>query len=508
MKPNPNLNTKPLNVAIVGGGRTCRFFLERLQQDLFPYLHIHIVGVCDIDDTAEGLVLARKMNIFTTRNFKDLFEIESLDGILELTNSRDVLLELINLRPRRVGIIEHNIGQLMKNLFQMYQRLESAEHQAVLEKMISEFVIQQVNDKIVILSPDFTIIDANEAYLTTLNKTKEEVIGGRCYEVTFGLDVPCASSQVGIECPMLETLKTGQSAHVIFEHPSSVDGQLIYSDLITYPVKDAGGNIVQIVEIWRDITQKLAPTWEKRMDRLKYDINKLVQEDRMISLGKLVASCVHEINNPIQGLITFSYLIKEMLAEGDPDAGTMDKIRGHINLMCKELERCGHIVSGLLSFSRDASQKFSATDINEAIRSTITLTHHKMELQNIELSMDLCDEPLIVHGSSSRLEQCFLNLVFNAIEAMPNGGGLCVESRLEKGGHQAVVRIKDQGTGIAEQDLGNIFDPFFTTKEPGEGTGLGLSIVYGVVKNHGGDIKVQSEPGKGCCFELTFPLCR
>ena len=507
MKTKPNDSKKPLNVAIVGGGKTCKYFLEQLQQDLLPYLHIDIVGVCDINDTAEGLVLAREMNIYTTDNYKDLFKIKDLDGILELTNSRDVLLELINLRPRRVGIIEHNIGQLMKSLFQIHQQLKSAERQAVLERTISDFVIQQVNDKVVILSPDFTVINANEAYLKSLNKTKEAVIGASCYEVTFGLDVPCASSQTGIKCPMLETLKTGQSSHVIFEHPSA-DGHLMYSDLITYPVKDPRGKIVQIVEIWRDITQELVPTWEKRMDRLKSDINKLVQEDRMISLGKLVASCVHEINNPIQGLLTFSYLIKNMLEEGRPSGATLEEIQKHIDIMCKELERCGHIVSGLLSFSRDASQKFLPTDINEVVQSTITLTHHKMALQNIRLSLDLSAEPLIVYGASGRLEQCFLNLVFNAIEAMPDGGQLSIETIWEKEGHQAIFRIRDQGNGIPDGQLGNIFDPFYTTKEPGEGTGLGLSIVYGVVKNHGGDIKVESEPGNGCCFELVFPIYR
>lgn len=500
-----NDNKNPLNVAVVGGGKTCKFFLEQLQQDLLPYLHINIVGVCDINDDAEGLVLAREMDIYTTDNYKDLFKIRDLDGILELTNSRDVLLELINLRPRRVGIIEHNIGQLMKSLFQVHQRLKQAEHQVMLEKMISDFVIHQVNEKVVILSPDFTVINANEAYLKTLNKTREEVIGANCYEVTFGLEVPCATSQTGIECPMVETLKTGQSSHVIFEHPNE-DGHLMYSDLITFPVKDTQGKIHQVVEIWRDITKKLAPTWERRMDRMKSDINKLVQEDRMISLGKLVASCVHEINNPIQGLLTFSYLIKDTLEEGAPSAGTLEDIQRHIGIMCKELERCGLIVSGLLSFSRDASQKFLPTDLNEVVQSTITLTHHKMELQNIHLSLDLCKVPLIVYGASGRLEQCFLNLVFNAIEAMPDGGGLWIESRHDQQADQAIVRIKDEGCGIPDDVLGNIFDPFFTTKEPGEGTGLGLSIVYGVVKNHGGDIKVESQPQEGCCFELSFPV--
>jgi hypothetical protein len=119
----------PLNLAIVGGGRACKFFLELLQKESFPFLDIRIVGVCDIDPKAEGFRLAREMGIFTTDNFNDLFAIENLDSIVELTNSRQVLLELIKQRPKGVRVIEHNIGRLLRSFFLTDQRVKSLEHE-------------------------------------------------------------------------------------------------------------------------------------------------------------------------------------------------------------------------------------------------------------------------------------------------------------------------------------------------------------------------------------------
>ncbi|MGD8304811.1 MAG: PAS domain-containing sensor histidine kinase, partial [Desulfobacterales bacterium] len=150
-----------LNIAIVGGGRACKFFLQLLKSESFPYLNINLVGVCDINPEAEGLLIAQQMGIYTTHNFKDLFDIKDLDGIIELTNSKEVLLELIKLRPKTVGIVEHNIGRLLRSLSLIDQQLKSAEQQISHEKMISEFLIQQTGEPIVVLDTDFTILEAN-----------------------------------------------------------------------------------------------------------------------------------------------------------------------------------------------------------------------------------------------------------------------------------------------------------------------------------------------------------
>ncbi len=184
-----------INLAIVGGGRACKFFLDLLQSESFTYLKVNIVGVCDINPEAEGFVLAKELGIYTTDNFQDLFKIKDLDSIIELTGEKDVLLEIIRLRPKGVGVLEHNIGRLMRRLFEVDQRLSSAEEQLVFEKNFSDFLIQQSTAAIVILNTDFEIVETNDPYLKAVNKTKEDVIGGYCYEISHGYSVPCSSSR-------------------------------------------------------------------------------------------------------------------------------------------------------------------------------------------------------------------------------------------------------------------------------------------------------------------------
>jgi len=494
----------PLNIAIVGGGRACKFFLQLLQNESFPFLNLHLVGVCDINPEAEGLRMARQMGIYTTENFRDLFDIKGLDGIIELTNSRDVLLELVKYRPKTVGIVEHNIGRLLRFLYLTNRQLNSAEQQINREKMISEFLMRQTDEPIVILNTDFTICEANEAYLKATCKTRAEVIGAYCYRIFYGFDTPCLNHKPEYECPMVKTLKTGESAHVIMDAPAS-SSRSGYFEIVTYPVKNPAGEVGQVIEIQRDITKELSSRWEEKVQKLKQDFSYLIQEDRMISLGKLVASCVHEINNPIQGLLTFSRLMENILAGGLPTPEDLADFKEYLSLMTPELERCGNIVSGLLSFSRETDLVYRPINLNEVLQAVIALTRHKLELQGIKLTIHLHPAALWVRGNASRLEQCLLNLVFNSMEAMPEGGDLGVISEPDPARNQVRVEIRDSGSGIRAEHLNHIFDPFFTTKKAGKGTGLGLSIVYGIVKNHSGDIRVTSEAGQGTSFVLEFP---
>lgn len=494
----------PLNIAIVGGGRACKFFLQLLKSESFPYLNINLVGVCDIKPEAEGLRLAKQMGIYTTENFKDLFNLKGLDGIIELTNSKEVLLELIKLRPKTVGIVEHNIGRLLRSLFLIDQQLKSAKQQVTDEKMISEFLIQQTDEPIVVLNPDFTILEANEAYIKATGKTKAEVVGAYCYKVFYDFEAPCLVHKPEYECPMVKTLKTGESAHLIMDAPVS-SSQSGYFEIVTYPVKNSAGEVERVIEIHRDITKELSSRWEEKIQKLRQDFNYLIQEDRMISLGKLAASCAHEINNPIQGLLTFSRLMEETLAKDYLTSNDLEEFKEFLSLMTPELERCGKIVSGLLSFSRESALEYKIINVNDVFEAVIALTHHKLELQGIKIITNLYPGLLLVRGNANRLEQCLLNLIFNAMEAMPEGGELYVMSDLDCVQNQVLVEIRDTGSGIRKQDLNHIFDPFFTTKEAGKGTGLGLSIVYGIVKNHDGHIRVESEVGKGSSFLLKFP---
>jgi PAS domain S-box-containing protein len=497
--------TFSLNIAIVGGGRTCQFFLELIHNDPFPFFDIKILGVCDKNAGAEGILLAEKMGIYTTDDLHDLLNIEHLDSVLELTGSRNVLLEIIRLKPKGVGVLEYNISRILRNLLDTNQRLKLTEKKLIAEKTFSNLLIQQSTAAIVIINTDFIIVDVNDAYLNTVKKTKDEVIGAHCYEISHGIKAPCSSAFPGVKCPMLETLRTGKNAHVIHDHPGP-DGHQMYCNLTTYPIKNDDGDVIQVIEFWRDITAEFSDRWNKRVKEFKSDIQKMIQEDRMISLGKLAASCAHEINNPIQGILTFCDYMLDILNAGRPGDDDLKKFKDHLSLMSTELERCGSIVSGMLFFARESGLEHKHIDLNEVLNAVLSLTRHKLELGNIKLAIDLYPAPLMLEGDINQLQQCFLNLIFNANESMPDGGDLVVTSWMDKESENSCVEIRDTGYGIPEKLRDNLFDPFFTTKDVGQGTGLGLSIVHGVVKNHKGTIKINSREGEGSAFTLTFPV--
>lgn len=497
-------NQLSMNVAVVGGGKTCKLFLELLQKKTLPFLDINLLAVCDINPNAEGVRLANKMGIYTTRDYHELLKIKDLDSIIELTNNQQVLLDLIQRRPKRVAVLEHNIGKLLKTFFAMDQRLRWAQQEIFLEKMSSTFLIQQSNTPILVLNTDFTIVEANDAYLKRVKRSREETIGLYCYEISHGFTSPCPVSRPELKCPMAETLETGKTAHVI--QNLSAQGLSEYCDIVTYPLINRNNEIVRVIEVMTDVTEEISLRWKERLEELKSDFKKLIQEDRLISLGKLVASCVHEINNPIQGLLTFSQLMQNMLSQDEFSNEDRKDFKEFLAIMSNELERCGKIVSGLLSFAREAPLAYKSVDLNTVLKAVLSLTRHKMELQDIRLTAGLTDDPLWVHGDANRLQQCFLNLIFNAMEAIAKGGELLVASRYNDRHRVATIEISDTGEGISKENLDHIFDPFFTTKTEGEGTGLGLSIVYGVVKNHGGKIRVKSNQDEGTSFFLDFEL--
>jgi len=282
------------------------------------------------------------------------------------------------------------------------------------------------------------------------------------------------------------------------------DGNTVYFSISAYPIRDANNKTSHIIELWQDITAEIVEKWENKVKKIHSDMKKIVQEDRLVALGKLVASSVHEINNPIQGLLTFSHIIKDMTHKDSLEKEDLNQLREFNRHMIRELERCGEIVTGLLAFSRESTLELVNADINDILHTVVSLTRHKLELSDIKVKTFLSKSPLIIYMDINQMQQCFLNLIFNAIDAMPKGGEINIKSGFDKIKKKVWVKISDRGYGIREKDIEHIFDPFFTTKEEG-GTGLGLSIVYGIVKDHNGDISVKSIPNEGTSFIITFP---
>jgi len=257
-------------------------------------------------------------------------------------------------------------------------------------------------------------------------------------------------------------------------------------------------------------TAKLESKVEERTEQLKAAQKKLVQSDRLASLGQLSASVAHEINNPVSGVLNLSMLMQRMLTDDGVPPGRLVEFRRYLSQVINETSRVGHIVSDLLAFSRRGKPQRAPADLNKIVRMTLSLVQHKLKLSNVEVETDLREGLPPVLCDQSQIQQVVLNLVLNAAEATQSKGVDKRQGRVSIATYMndgmEILTVADNGEGIPPENLARIFDPFFTTKSEGKGVGLGLAVSYGIIQAHGGDIEVKSAAGAGATFTVSLPL--
>lgn len=252
---------------------------------------------------------------------------------------------------------------------------------------------------------------------------------------------------------------------------------------------------------------ELAQSFESMADSLSALQAQVVQMDRMSAVGTLAGGVAHEINNPLSGVLGQAQLLLEKMSPQDPNRANVEKIE-------RAAQKCRKIVKGLLDFSRPQDYSFSAVEVDSLIASAISFCESEILSLGIELRWERNSElpPLPkIWASPQHLQQVFLNILTNAMQAMPEGGTLSIKTEMLSLSERNFIEISfsDTGIGIAPEDLPRIFDPFFTTKEVGKGTGLGLTISYGIIQQHSGEILVESEgKGRGATFRVRIPVAR
>ncbi|MCK4803436.1 MAG: cache domain-containing protein [Spirochaetes bacterium] len=232
--------------------------------------------------------------------------------------------------------------------------------------------------------------------------------------------------------------------------------------------------------------------------------DKLLLSEKLSSVGRLAAGVAHEINNPLTGVLTFTYML---LRNHDLN----DEIRSDLKTIARETERVRKIVKGLLDFSRQTRLDPEPTDINRLVESTVALVKNGALVSGINLTFDPVEDLPEHTVDRSQLQSVLMNIMINAFDATEPGGQVKVttgigisSSEAERKGIE--ITISDTGCGIPPENLDNLFDPFFTTKEVGDGTGLGLAVSYGIIERHGGTIRVQSKVGQGSTFTVWLPM--
>jgi PAS domain S-box-containing protein len=238
----------------------------------------------------------------------------------------------------------------------------------------------------------------------------------------------------------------------------------------------------------RDVTDK------KRLE------DQLARSEKLAAVGQLAAGVAHEINNPLGGILVYSYLMLEDLPPDHPERHQVEKI-------IREATRCKEIIKGLLDFSRQHPSRFKPIDINTLVTELLGLVENHLSFQNVSLQKHLDPNLPPVQGDKSKLEQVFLNLFMNAGEAMAGYGTLSVTTTQNTQG-AVEIRVSDTGPGIHPDHLPRLFDPFFTTKEVGRGVGLGLSVSYGIIKQHRGRIYADAAAPIGATFIIELPAAK
>jgi PAS domain S-box-containing protein len=237
----------------------------------------------------------------------------------------------------------------------------------------------------------------------------------------------------------------------------------------------------------------------KDIEQRRLNEEQIAQADKLASIGQLSAGIAHEINNPMGIILGYTQLLLRNEAPESEKYQDLKTIEKHVR-------SCKSIVEGLLNFARRSKPKEDVIRVDEAMEDVLNFIQKHAGLNNIEISKDYDPTVPQMLLDEKKIKQVFMNLIMNAKHAIGDKGKLSLSTGFEATDHKVLIKIADTGYGIEKKNLARIFDPFFTTKPTGEGTGLGLSVSYGIIKNHGGDILVDSKVGRGSTFTIVLPI--
>ncbi len=340
-------------------------------------------------------------------------------------------------------------------------------------KDYSENIIESLTVGVAVLNQNGAVIGWNRVMERIFSMEKQEALGRGLRDVLgpknfLALFPPDTQQDFRLLGEI--TLEMPQGEHKIF-------------DIAKTPLLDNTMNPYGTIVVFEDITEKI---------RLQ---QQLVTSEKLASIGLLSAGVAHEINTPLTGISSYIQLLQKKMTDSH-----YVQILGKIEA---QTERVSKIIKNLLNFARNPSESaFHKVNIVDSLQEIISLIDYKLKAMNIKLDMDLTPVQLI-WAQNERLQQVFINIILNALDAMPKGGTLKIG--VSRQDNVVMIKIADTGAGIKKQHLPHIFDPFFTTKGLGKGTGLGLSISYAIIKEHEGHIAVDSEVGKGTCFTISIP---
>ena len=312
-----------LNVGLVARGSRCLSIMQTLRSIKPVHFQFKISGIAAVTKSIACYKYAGEMDIELFDDYIDMLSMDHLDFILELTGEQQILSDLVKHKPPTVGILDRQASMLLLDIATLHERVADKATEINLATSFASALLEASPDGVMVIDRDFRIINCNDSPLITVGKGREFVLGKSCFEVIYDSQKHCNCT--GRICPAQETLKTRKPSRVLHEN-FSINGEPQVSQVTAYPIFNQLNEIVQLVITVRDITKALTDRIEQRTQVIKDDLARFAQEDRLSSLGRLVASVCHEINNPITSIVTFNKLILSYLQKGQTASGRLSRI--------------------------------------------------------------------------------------------------------------------------------------------------------------------------------------
>ena len=385
------------------------------------------------------------------------------------------------------------------------------EREIEIAKNYLENIVENTQTSLMVLDKELTVKTLNTAQARTIGRPKEDILS-RPFFALFPDNLQPYDG-VPFESLLQKTLM-GRSFEIKDYKITGLHKAPIYMDMNISPlliegditgILITGNNVtkrVHLEEALKQYTVELEDKVDKGTATAKKLEQQVLHSEKLASLGRLAAGVAHEIGNPLTSISTFAQLLREM-ATDEFSQSSLDIINNHI-------QRITDIVRQMSTFSRPDSTNIKEAQLNDILRSSLDLMRLDKRMKStIEIAVNLDPELPKTMIDEGQISQIFINIILNALDAMPEGGKLSVATRRgsdDQGSDAILMEFADTGAGIPAGDIEKIFDPFYTTKEAGKGTGLGLAVSYSIIKRYKGDIKVESQPGKGTTFTLILPV--
>ena len=480
----------PLKVAIIGGGQACDDLLTLLIDERLGRLNIDILGVADPQTEAPGMQHARRLGIFTTPNFLDLYNLPGLNLIIELTGSLKVREQVIRTKPIEISSIDHRGARLLWDLLQ----IEAEKQHLLQEELALEEEVRRHKEyveNILAHSSDMIITTDLQGRVVTFNPGGEHMLGYTPEEL-LGRSIEAIWKNPDHRKKLMEAVSLRGAVNNYQTTLKAKNGQAVEISLSLALLLDRNGEVLGTVGISKDVTE------ENRLRR------QLIEHERLAAIGQTVAGLAHCLKNILNILKGGAYLVNGGLKRDNRPL----LVEGW-DIVQKSIERIGNFSLDMLAYCRERTPELRSTDPLRLIQETVELVSLAAQRDGVEL-IAAGEEGLSIQLDPTALGRALMNLVFNAVDACreknyASGEKPRVEVLTRREGNQLLIRVRDNGVGMEPEVFDQLFKRFFSTKES-RGTGLGLPVTQKIIGEHGGELQVESTPGQGSTFTIRLPF--